>query len=466
MTAAMSPETNAARPGGVFDTIAAISTGGQVLAAIGIVRVSGPDTLPVLDRVFTPLAGPAMSQRPDRKLVLGSLRAPDGAVLDQCLATVSRGPGSYTGEDTAELQCHGSPVVLRLALESLFAAGARQAQAGEFTRRAFLNGRMDLTQAEAVIDLIDAETPQIAVNAAAQLGGAIRKKTDAIYDSLAAICSHYHAVIDYPDEDIEPFQLAGYAGTLSDAAARLERLRATFRRGELMKAGVPCAILGRPNAGKSSLLNAILGYDRAIVTDIPGTTRDVIEERASLGGVLLRLADTAGLRDTADQVEKEGVARARAAAGAAELVLAVLDGSRPLTGEDDAVLDAARSAPRHVVVQSKADLPSLWRMGGAIPVSAVTGAGLDALEAAVASLFREQEPVPAGETLTNPRQADAVGRALDYVRAALQAMADGFAPDAVLTEIEGALSALGELSGRTVREDVTNGIFARFCVGK
>ena len=456
---------DAAHPGGGFDTIAAIATG-QVLSAIGIVRISGPQALAVLDRVFSPMSGEPMSRRPDRRLVLGRLTAADGALLDECLATVSRGPNSYTGEDTAELQCHGSPVVLAAALESLFAAGARQAKAGEFTRRAFLNGRMDLTQAEAVIDLIDAQTTRVAENAAAQLGGAIRRRTDRIYESLTAICSHYHAVIDYPDEDIEPFVLSGYAHTLSDAAAQLERLLATFRRGSLLKSGVPCAILGRPNAGKSSLLNALVGYDRAIVTDIPGTTRDTIEEKAVLGGTLLRLADTAGLRSTDDPVERQGVARAKAAGQAAELVLAVLDGSAPLTAEDEAVIEAARCAPRCILIQSKADLPAVWHMDGAIPVSALTGQGLDALEAAVAALFRQETSPTPGETLTNPRQADAVGRALDYVQAAREAMQTGFAPDAVLTEVEGALSALGELSGRTVREDVTNGIFARFCVGK
>ena len=456
---------DAAHPGGAFDTIAAIATGHQ-LAAIGVVRISGPDALAVLDRVFAPRSGAPMSLRPDRKLVLGSLFGPDGALLDQCLATVSRGPSSYTGEDTAELQCHGSPVVLAQALESLFAAGARQAGPGEFTRRAFLNGRMDLTQAEAVIDLIDAETPQIAANAAAQLDGAIRRRTDGIYDSLAAICSHYHAVVDYPDEDIEPFQMENYRSILAGAAQALERLAATFRRGGLMKNGVPCAIIGRPNAGKSSLLNALVGYDRAIVTDVPGTTRDTVEEKAVLGGTLLRLADTAGLRTTDDPVEREGVVRARAAADAAELVLAVLDGSEPLRPEDEAVLAAAQAAPRHIIIQSKADLPARWHRDDAVVLSARTGQGLDELERAVEALFRQEDPPAPGETLTNPRQADAVGRALDYVRAALEAMEAGFAPDAVLTETEGALAALGELSGRTVREDVTRGIFARFCVGK
>ena len=457
--------TSASVPVTPFDTIAAISTG-AVLSAIGIVRVSGPDTLSVLDRVFVPMTGGPMSGREDRRLVLGRLVGADGGLLDICLATVSRGPNSYTGEDTAELQCHGSPTVLRQALESLFAAGARQAKAGEFTRRAFLNGRMDLTQAEAVIDLIDSLTPRAAQNAAAQLDGAVTRQTDDIYGALTSICSHYHAVLDYPDEDIEPFELADYRRTLGAAETRLSRLHDTFRRGSVLKEGVRCAILGRPNVGTSSLLNALVGYDRAIVTAIPGTTRDTIEEKAVLGGVLLRLTDTAGLRETEDPVERIGVERALDAARSAELALAVLDGSEPLTDADLAVLEDADATPKKLILQNKCDLPQAWSRPDAICVSAVTGEGLDRLEAAVAELFPPDEAIPAGELLTSPRQYDAVGRALDYVRAAMEAMDAGVTPDAVLTEIEGALTALGELSGRVVREDITNGIFARFCVGK
>ncbi len=454
-----------------MDTIAAISTG-NVLSGIGIIRISGPDTLRVLERVFTPAQGAPMAERRDRLLVYGALRGADGAVLDLCLATVSRGPRSYTGEDTAELQCHGSPTVLRAGLEALFAAGARQAGPGEFTKRAFLNGRMDLTQAEAVIDLIHAETDEAAKNAAGQLGGAIRRRTDAVYDALRDIFSHFQAAVDYPEEGVEPFELAQYADTLRAQERTLRALLDTAQRGSVLTGGVPAVILGRPNAGKSSLLNALLGYDRAIVTDIPGTTRDTITERVRLGGVLLRLTDTAGLRETADAVERVGVERARAAAADAGLALVLADPTGEET-RDWATLRAAQGAEHILVVFTKSDLapapaePDLGglRADGVVSLSARTGEGLDALCAAVAALYPAPD-VPAGEILTNTRQTDAVRRALDALCAAEEALAAGIAPDAALTGLEEAMNALGELSGRTVREDITARIFERFCVGK
>jgi len=253
---------------------------------------------------------------------------------------------------------------------------------------------------------------------------------------------------------------------MASAADKLSALLATFRRGDILKNGVRCAILGRPNVGKSSLLNALLGYDRAIVTNIPGTTRDTIEEKAVVGGVLLRLLDTAGLRETEDVVEQLGVERSLAAAESAELVLAVLDGSRPLEEEDESVLAAAKAAPKAILLRNKADMPPLWEREDTLSISAKTGAGLSELEEAVKALFPPEKTAAVGEVLTNPRQADAVRRALEYIRAAQEAMDALVTPDAVLTEIEGALTALGELSGRVVREDITNGIFARFCVGK
>lgn len=450
------------------DTIAAIATGTQV-SAIGIIRLSGDETFRVIDRLFFPYSGKKMSESADRRLIFGELRDRGGELLDVCLCTISRAPHSYTGENTAELQCHGSPTVLRAALDELFALGARQAAPGEFTKRAFLNGRMELCAAEAVADIIDAETVECAKNAAGQLSGAISRKVDGIYSALTDISSHYHAVLDYPDEDIEDFQLESYEGSLTSALTELERLLQSHERGKLMTGGIPAAIAGRPNAGKSSLLNALLGYDRAIVTSIPGTTRDTIEEKLRIGRLTLRLIDTAGIRDTGDEVERLGVERSRAAMSKAELVIAVVDGSGEITDEDREVIAQAEAAPKGIVVLSKRDIAEPdAEITTALPVvslSSVTGDGMDELERVIAERFPLPE-VPAGEILTNVRQADAVKRAIEYMRSALDAMRAGMTPDIVLTEMEGAMSALSELSGRTVREDVTNRIFQRFCVGK
>ena len=459
-----------------MDIIAAIATGHSP-TAIGIVRVSGQGCFACCDRVFRAFNGSPFSQQTPRNMVFGEMLDAQGRVIDQGLAVRFPGPHSYTGEDSAEFHCHGSPVVLRELLGALFAAGARQAKAGEFTRRAFLNGRLDLTQAEAVIDLIDAETASAARNAAAQLDGGLRRVLEPIQDALLDVTSRFYAVVDYPDEDIEDIRPEQVAQALDSSAAALDRLLATCQRGKVLKSGVRTAIVGRPNAGKSSLLNALAGFDRAIVTDIPGTTRDTVEESVLCGGVLLRLTDTAGIRDTEDTVEQLGVERSRKALEAADLVLAVVDGSVPPTEEDLEVLRLAAKAPRWIAVFSKCDLwdtktRSVGVIGqvgtpaASVSLSAVTGQGLDRLEAAVAALFPAGEAPDSGSLLTDQRQEEAARRARDAVRRAKEALDAGLTPDAILTDAEEALDALGELTGRTAKEEIVSRIFSRFCVGK
>ena len=449
--------------------IAAIATG-LVRSGIGILRMSGDGCIDLANRVFALYNGQALSSLPDRKLTRGTLFDAQNRPIDEAMVFVSHAPHSYTGEDTVEFQCHGSPAVLTAGLSALLSNGFHQAGPGEFTKRAFLNGQMDLTQAEAVIDLIDAETADAAANAAGQVAGVLRKQLDPIYDSLMDICSHFHAVLDYPDEDIEPFRLQSYVDTLQSASRKLDALLSSCRRGNFIKNGVQAAILGAPNAGKSSLLNALAGFDRVIVTDIPGTTRDAVEQTVTLGRHLLRLLDTAGIRDTSDTVEHLGVERSFQAAQSCQLAFFVVDGSKPLTPEDEAAMDAALQAPDAIAILNKQDLPcvidpSELPFSYVIPVSCAKQAGLDLLEQALDMVFDDEAPCD-GSILTNARQADAIAKSRASIEAALSSLRLGMTPDAVLVDVEAAMEALGEATGRVVREDITNRIFERFCVGK
>src|SRR5574344_372798 len=373
-----------------MDTIAAIATA-QGASPVGIVRLSGGKSRAIVSALFTPASGVRADDLPPRRMVYGTLRGENGALLDHVMAVWFPAGHSCTGEESAELHCHGSPVVLNEVLHACFAAGARQAKAGEFTKRAFLNGKMDLTEAEAVIDLIDAETAEAAHNAAAQMDGALRRLIDGSYDALLDITSRFYAVVDYPDEDIEDLTRGQTEAALTQTEAALEHLLGTYSRGRILKSGVATAIIGAPNAGKSSLLNALVGYDRAIVTDLPGTTRDTVEEKAVVGGVLLRLIDTAGIRETDDAVERLGVERSRRAVESADLVIVVADGSQvPLTVEPDILALAAR-APHWILAISKDDRnpavkTAVWRLPAGAPApehlvsfNSVMPGGLDAL---------------------------------------------------------------------------------------
>lgn len=453
------------------DTIAAIATA-RAPSAIGILRLSGEGTLSALDTVFRAYNGKPMAAQRPRSMVLGELKDETGRVIDSVLCVYFPAPHSYTGEDCAELHCHGSPVVLDSGLRALFAAGCRQARGGEFTRRAFLNGRMDLLQAESVVDLIDAETAEQAHNAVCQLGGALSRTVDRVYNDLMHMAAQFYAVVDYPDEDIEDVTRESMLDTLRAAQQELDGLLAGFSRGRLMKQGVPTVLLGKPNAGKSSLLNALLGYDRAIVTDVAGTTRDTVEEKVNIGGTLLRLTDTAGIRQGGDAIESLGVERSRAAAQRASLAILVLDGSQPLTDEDEEAIAVAKSVPHLLVAVNKSDLPRKIDIGrladrfdNVVSVSAKEGIGLDTLTDVITAFFPAGTPAE-GALLTNARQADAVHRALDAVGEARSALRIGMTPDVVLTDCEAALEALGELNGQRARDDLVDTIFSRFCVGK
>ncbi len=449
--------------------IAAVSTGNQI-SAIGILRLSGEGCAEIAGKVFTLNSGLPLWEAPNRKLVLGTLKDTKGRVIDQCMAVYTRAPHTYTGEDTVEFHCHGSPAVLAEGLNALFAAGAVPAKRGEFTKRAFLNGQVDLTQAEAVIDLIEAETAEAAANAAGQVGGRLQKKLAPIYDDLTDLCSHFHAVLDYPDEDIEDFGLDRYSDALKNHAKSLYALLQTYGQGRILKQGVSVAIVGKPNVGKSSLLNALAGFERVIVTEIAGTTRDTVEETVMLGNTRLRLIDTAGIRQTDDRIEAIGVERSKKAVEDADLVLFVCDGSAPLTHDDRAVIDVCLDADNSIALINKSDLGSVVQPSDlpfmqVISVSTKSGAGLDLLADLVDEMFASETPCD-GSILTNPRQFDAIRRAYEAMLASLQGLQAGQTPDAVLTDVEAAMEAMGEVTGNTVREDITARIFERFCVGK
>ena len=460
-------------------TIAAVSTpfgkGG-----IAVIRISGEGTADVLGRVFAP-AGKTMPTDSPRTAVFGDIIDGD-TVIDTGVAVFYKGPASFTGEDTAEISCHGGILVTRRVLEAVFAAGATPAEAGEFTRRSFLNGKMTLTEAEAVGLLLDADTDSRMRLASSGARGILSEKLSAIGDRVSAVLSNLFALIDYPEEDIEDVGADRLAAELLGAAADAESLSATFRTGRAVAEGVRTLICGSPNAGKSSLYNALAGEDRAIVTSIPGTTRDILEDTVDCGGVTLRLWDTAGIREGGDEVEMIGIERARARMDEAELILAVYDGSAGFVSGDLSLMDeiSHRTAEREVykialINKSDAGLAltedQLRHIGNrhhaVIMISAATGDGIDALREKIAELYGLGE-ISIGEDAVvwdASRKAE-LDSAAALLREAASELAAGEPEDAICSTAELALAALRRTDGRGVSEEIVNGIFARFCVGK
>jgi tRNA modification GTPase len=448
------------------DTIVAIATppghGG-----IGVVRLSGPDAHAIGLRLIA-VDRPLEPRRATFTSVLGPTTA-DGAgraELDHVVATYFPAPRSYTGDDVVELSAHGSPVVLRAIVASAIEGGARLAEPGEFTLRAFLNGRIDLPQAEAVADLIAAATPLQARAAFDQLEGTLTQHIGEIDRSLFDLAARLEASIDFPDEGYHFLTAAAVATELDALIARMSALLAGARRGRLIRDGLQVAIVGAPNVGKSSLFNALAGAARAIVTDVPGTTRDLVTEAVDIGGLRVTLVDTAGLHDTADVVESEGVARAERAQEVADLVLFVLDRSLPLPGDVDP--DDLPLNHKVLYIANKADLPGAWSGRDVVEVSALTGEGLDALRARMAAAL-DVDPLDDPPAMTNVRHIalvqradEALRRARDAARCAGASLSEEF----VLADLQDARAALEEISGRRAPEDLLAHIFSRFCIGK
>ena len=450
------------------ETIAAVSTP-YGRGGIAVIRVSGENAVEIAGRVFRPGNG-ELSGIPANKAAHGSI-VKNNRVIDDGICTIFRAPRSYTGEDTAEISCHGGILLTERVLEALFEAGARQAGPGEFTRRAFAAGKLSLTQAEAVGMLIDAESDDQITLAAAQERGVFRKKADELYEKLKNIVTNVYATIDFPDEDLSELSPDDLKSELTDLRDELSILRESYDSARAVTEGVRTVIVGRPNTGKSSLLNRLLGRDRAIVTSVAGTTRDTLEETVRVGHVMLRLVDTAGIHETNDEVERIGVDRSLAALGEAELILAVFDGSEKLNAEDNALIEKLagyKAAKLGVINKSDLGAEIILPFDRTVTVSAKTGEGIDRLRSAIEDLFRigDIDKLASNATVLSARQNASVTRALGYVSSALNALESGLTPDTAGLELESALTELSELDGRRVTEEIVDGIFHRFCVGK
>ncbi len=469
------------------DTIAAISTPlGE--GGIGIVRLSGKEAIAITERAFTSPNGRKLGESHSHKLTYGFIRNPlSGIILDEVLVAVMRAPSTYTRQDVVEINCHGGYLPMRKTLELLLHEGARLAQPGEFTKRAFLNGRIDLSQAEAVLDIIRAKTDASKSLALQQLSGRLSGKIIDLRDTIISLCAHIEAYIDFPEEEIEPATLEDILSELRSLQTVLSTLSQSFEEGRFFRDGFKVAIVGRPNVGKSSLLNALLNRDRAIVTDVPGTTRDVLEEYLNLKGLPVRIMDTAGIRETHEMAEREGVLRSLGAIDDADLVIALFDGSSPLHEEDKEVLRQVEEK-RSIIAINKSDLAPSGDLhesiracsGHALRISARTGEGIEELKERILgeSLGVTQPAIqgttksdgPPGESIgvivTNVRHKAAIDRTLAALLRASDALNSGMPLEIVAVEMRDALENIGEIIGAVTTEDILNRIFSEFCIGK
>ncbi len=453
------------------DAIAAIVTPvGE--GGLAVIRISGGNALEIADRCFVAAGGKAaMPSAADSHTIHYGRIYRDGDVVDEVLLSVLRAPRTFTREDTVEISCHGGLLVAKTVLDTILEAGARVAEPGEFTRRAFLNGRIDLAQAEAVADLIHSRT-ELALSAAnEQLAGRLSRRIDALRDGLMRTLAHVEAHIDFPDEDIAPDTRDQLQSGLNDGLEAMERLLATADEGRILRLGIRAAIVGRPNVGKSSLLNELLGRDRAIVSATAGTTRDTIEETANIQGIPVVFVDTAGLRDAGDEIEAEGIRRSRDAGEHADLILHVLDGSRELVREDQRILDDF-SGKKRILIINKSDLERRLELpealeGAVVATSCATPGGTDSLK------LRIKETVWSGEiradmleVMINSRHQDALRRASAAIRRVVEALEADLTLELAAMDLRIAVAAVGEIVGKTTTEDLLDSIFSQFCLGK
>jgi tRNA modification GTPase len=452
------------------DTIAAIATPlGE--GGLSVIRVSGANAFAVADKVFVPAGRSSgkISASATHTIQYGHIVHHDRTV-DEVLAAVMRAPRTFTREDVVEITCHGGVLTTKMVLDALLASGARLAEPGEFTKRAFLNGRLDLAQAEAVADLIAARTELAVAAANEQLAGKLSERINEVRDEMMRTLAHIEAHIDFPDEDISPDTQEQLLGRLRYAVAFMDELLSTANEGQVLRRGIRAAIIGRPNVGKSSLLNQLLGHDRAIVSPIPGTTRDTIEETANIRGIPVVFIDTAGLREASDELEVEGIKRSRASLERAELILHMFDNSEPATEADETFLREL-SGRKRILVRNKADLPKRLQLPASdapqVEVSCATGAGLEALKDSIRSLVWSGEiRADMLQVMINSRHQDALRRAREATENTIRAFKDGQTLEIAAMELRLGVNAIGEVVGKTTTEDLLDSIFSQFCIGK